>query len=34
MLIVMRTDATEGQIAKVVERVETNGLRAHLSRGS
>jgi 3-deoxy-7-phosphoheptulonate synthase len=29
----MRTDATQEQIAAVVERVETNGLRAHLSQG-
>jgi 3-deoxy-7-phosphoheptulonate synthase len=34
MLIVMRTDATEAQISIVVQRVEVNGLRAHLSRGS
>ena len=33
MLIIMRTDATKGQIATVVERVEVNGLRAHLSQG-
>jgi 3-deoxy-7-phosphoheptulonate synthase len=29
----MRTDATQEQIAAVVEEVEVNGLRAHLSRG-
>ena len=33
MMIIMRTDATKGQIAAVVERVEMNGLRAHLSQG-
>lgn len=33
MLIVMRTDASPEQIAAVVERVERNNLRAHLSRG-
>ena len=34
MLIIMRTDATESQIQHVVERVETVGLKAHLSRGT
>ncbi len=34
MMIIMRTDATEAQIQTVVERVQTNGLRAHLSQGS
>ncbi|MEJ2267228.1 MAG: 3-deoxy-7-phosphoheptulonate synthase, partial [Anaerolineales bacterium] len=33
MMIIMRTDATQGQIASVVQRVEMNGLRAHLSQG-
>lgn len=33
MMIIMRTDATKGEIAAVVERVEMNGLRAHLSQG-
>jgi 3-deoxy-7-phosphoheptulonate synthase len=33
MIIVMRTDATAGQIADVVARVESKGLRAHVSRG-
>lgn len=34
MMIIMRTDATEAQIQTVVERVQINGLRAHLSQGS
>jgi len=34
MMIIMRTDATEAQIQTVVERVQVNGLRAHLSQGS
>ena len=34
MMIIMRTDATEAQIQVVVERVQLNGLRAHLSQGS
>lgn len=33
MMIIMQTDATQGQITAVVERVEVNGLRAHLSQG-
>jgi 3-deoxy-7-phosphoheptulonate synthase len=33
MMIIMHTDATEKQITTVVERVEDNGLRAHLSKG-
>jgi 3-deoxy-7-phosphoheptulonate synthase len=33
MMIIMHTDATEQQISTVVERVEENGLRAHLSKG-
>jgi 3-deoxy-7-phosphoheptulonate synthase len=33
MMIIMHTDATEQQIAGVVERVEDNGLHAHLSKG-
>lgn len=34
MMIIMRTDATQGDITTVVERVETNGFKAHLSRGT
>ncbi|MEJ2710251.1 MAG: 3-deoxy-7-phosphoheptulonate synthase [Anaerolineales bacterium] len=34
MMIIMRTDATHEQIALVVERIEGNGLQAHLSHGS
>src|SRR5512139_3448733 len=33
MLIIMRTDATQDQVASIVARVESNGLTAHLSRG-
>jgi len=33
MMIIMQTDATQQQITTVVERVEVNGLRAHLSQG-
>ncbi len=33
MMIIMRTDATQEQIAAVVDRVQTHGLRAHLSQG-
>ena len=33
MMIIMRAEATQDQIAAVVERVEEYGLRAHLSRG-
>ncbi len=33
MMIIMRTDATPDQIDAVVNRVETTGLRAHLSAG-
>jgi 3-deoxy-7-phosphoheptulonate synthase len=33
MMIIMRSDATPSQISAVVERVEENGLRAHLSQG-
>lgn len=33
MMIIMQTDATKEQISTVVERVEVNGLRAHLSQG-
>lgn len=33
MMIIMRSDASQDQIAHVVERVESVGLRAHLSRG-
>lgn len=34
MMIIMRSDATEQQIAVVVERVEANQLRVHLSQGA
>jgi 3-deoxy-7-phosphoheptulonate synthase len=34
MMIIMRTNATQEQISSVVERVEMNGLRAHLSSGT
>ena len=34
MMIIMRTDATPEQISTVVEHVERNGLRAHLSSGA
>jgi 3-deoxy-7-phosphoheptulonate synthase len=34
MMIIMRTDATHEQIALVVERIEGNGLQAHLSHGT
>ena len=34
MMIIMRSDATPEQIAAVVERVERNDCRAHLSRGT
>ena len=33
MMIIMRTEATQTQIASVVARVEEQGLRAHISRG-
>lgn len=33
MMIIMRTEATQSQIASVVARVEEQGLRAHISRG-
>ena len=33
MMIIMHTNATEQQITTVIERVEDNGLRAHLSKG-
>ncbi len=33
MMIIMQTDATQEEITSVVERVEGNGLRAHLSQG-
>jgi 3-deoxy-7-phosphoheptulonate synthase len=32
-MIIMRTEATQSQIASVVSRVEEQGLRAHISRG-
>jgi 3-deoxy-7-phosphoheptulonate synthase len=34
MMIIMRSDASEEQVALVVERVEANHLRAHLSKGA
>jgi 3-deoxy-7-phosphoheptulonate synthase len=34
MMIIMRTTATQEQIAQVVDAVQMNGLRAHLSRGT
>jgi 3-deoxy-7-phosphoheptulonate synthase len=34
MMIIMRTDATQDQITRVIERVQTNGLQAHLSQGA
>jgi 3-deoxy-7-phosphoheptulonate synthase len=33
MMIIMRTDATDQQIDYVVEKVQHNGLRVHVSRG-
>lgn len=33
MMIIMRTDASPQDIAAVVERIESGGLRAHLSQG-
>jgi 3-deoxy-7-phosphoheptulonate synthase len=33
MMIIMRTDATQEQIDRIVVRVESHGLRAHLSQG-
>jgi 3-deoxy-7-phosphoheptulonate synthase len=33
MMIIMRADATQNEIAQIVERVELNGLRAHISTG-
>ena len=33
MLIIMRTDASQDQIAAIVSRVEVHGLTAHLSQG-
>jgi 3-deoxy-7-phosphoheptulonate synthase len=33
MMIIMQTDATKGEIGVVVERVEVNGLHAHLVHG-
>lgn len=33
MMIIMRTDATTGQVQKVIERIEDYGLGAHLSKG-
>ncbi len=34
MMIIMRTEATQSQIASVVARIEEEGLRAHISRGA
>lgn len=34
MMIIMRSNATPAEIAAVVERVEQNGLRAHISTGA
>lgn len=34
MIVVMKVGATEKEIAKVVERIETAGLKAHLSQGT
>lgn len=34
MMIIMRTDATQEQVERVIERVETHGLHAHLSQGA
>jgi len=34
MMIVMKSDATQGEIESVVQRVEAVGARAHLSRGT
>lgn len=33
-MIIMRSDATDDQVSAVVERVESNQLRAHLSKGA
>jgi len=33
MIVVMRSDATKEQIEKVLERVQTAGLKGHLSQG-
>lgn len=34
MMIIMRTEATQSQIASVVTRIEKQGLRAHISHGA
>ncbi|MCA9191174.1 MAG: 3-deoxy-7-phosphoheptulonate synthase [Planctomycetales bacterium] len=34
MILILKSDVTEQQVAHVIERVESMGLRAHLSRGS
>jgi len=34
MMIIMRTEATQTQIATVVTRIEAQGMRAHISRGA
>ena len=34
MMIIMRTEATQTQIATVVTRIEEQGMRAHISRGA
>ena len=33
MMIIMKNDATSDQINTIISRVESNGLRAHLSQG-
>jgi 3-deoxy-7-phosphoheptulonate synthase len=33
MILVIRPDATEAQVAHVIERIEESGFRAHVSRG-
>ena len=34
MIIILKSGATDEQVAHVVERVEALGLKAHLSRGT
>ena len=34
MIIILKSGATDAQIDHVIERVESLGLRAHLSRGT
>jgi len=33
MMIIMRTDASQKEIEAVIERVKSNGLNAHVSKG-